>query len=175
MAVALHCSLEATRGTHMAESRNIKFATDLVTFYDPHFWGMSGGIDSLRQLFTSGGWDRLRFWEQILDSSQAAGLDGIEITFAPGDWHSAKAAYGSAAGFASALHDRGLEVCSGFFSTRIPGTDRYADFGNPADHEQLLDMATAYAEFLHQCGSEILITALPLRANRAADPPVFVD
>jgi len=157
------------------EVRNIKFATDLVTFYDPQFWGMSGGMDSLRQLFTSGGWDQLRFWEHILDSSQAAGLDGIEITFAPGDWHSAKAAYGSAGGFASALHDRGLEVCSGFFSTRIPGADRYADFGNPADHDQLLEMASAYAEFLRQCGSEILITALPLRANRAAEPPVFVD
>ncbi|HEU5100895.1 MAG TPA: sugar phosphate isomerase/epimerase [Roseiflexaceae bacterium] len=159
----------------MAEARNIKFATDLVTFYDPQFWGMSGGMDSLRQLFTSGGWDRLRFWEHILDSSQAAGLDGIEITFAPGDWHSAGAAYGSASGFASALRDRGLEVCSGFFSTRIPGTDRNADFGDPADHGQLLEMAGAYAEFLRQCGSQILIAALPLRDNRAAEPPAFVD
>jgi sugar phosphate isomerase/epimerase len=159
----------------MAETRNLKFATDLVTFYDPHFWGMSGGMDTLRNLFTSGGWDPPRFWEHILDSSREAGLDGIEITFAPGDWHSAKAAYGSAHGFASALNDRGLEICSGFFSTRIPGTDRYADFGDPADHDQLLEMAGAYAEFLHECGSEILIMGLPLRASRMADPPVFVD
>jgi sugar phosphate isomerase/epimerase len=159
----------------MTEPRNIKFATDLVTFYDPSFWGMSGGMDSLRKLFTSGAWDPPRFWEHILDTARAAGLDGIEITFAPGDWHSAQAAYGSPQGFASALKDRGLEVCSSFFSTRIPGADRYADFGDPADHNQLLDMASGYAEFLHACGSEILITALPLRASRDADPPLFVD
>jgi sugar phosphate isomerase/epimerase len=159
----------------MPESRNIKFATDLVTFYDPRFWGLSGQMEALRGLFTSGSWDALRFWEHILNSVQEVGLDGIEITFAPGDWHSAKSAYGSANGFAAALGERGLELCSGFFSTRIAGTDRYADFGNPGDHDQLIDMAGAYAQFLQECGSEILITALPLRASRAADPPLFVD
>ena len=159
----------------MAEFRNIKFATDLVTFYDPRFWGMSGSMDSLRDLFTSGGWNPRRFWEHILDTAREAGLDGIEMTFAPGDWHSAKAAYGSPRGFATALNDRGLELCSGFFSTRIMGTDRYADFGDPGDHQQLLEMASDYAAFLHECGSEILITALPLRASQDADPPVFVD
>jgi sugar phosphate isomerase/epimerase len=159
----------------MTETRNIKFATDLVTFYDPQFWGMSGGMDSLRNLFTSGGWSPLRFWEHILDTARAANLDGIEMTFAPGDWHSAVAAYGSTHGFSSALNDRGLELCSGFFSTRVPGTDRYADFGEVADHQQLLEMASGYAEFLHECGSEILITALPLRASRDAEPPLFVD
>jgi sugar phosphate isomerase/epimerase len=159
----------------MAEERNIKFATDLVTFYDPSFWGGAGGMDNLRSLFTSGRWDPARFWERILDSAREAGLDGIEITFAPGDWHSARAAYGSAQGFAAALKDRGLEVCSGFFSTRIPGTDRYADFADPADHVQLLEMASAYAEFLRGCGAEIMVTALPLRKSRDSDPPCFVD
>jgi len=159
----------------MSEHRNIKFATDLVTFYDPSFWGLSGGMDALKNLFTSGMWDPLRFWEHILDSAREAGLDGIEITFTPGDWHSAKSAYGSARGFAAALNERGLEVCSGYFSTRIPNTDRYADFSAPADHNQLLEMADAYAEFLHGCDSQILIAALPLRASRDADPPVFVD
>src|SRR5262245_40715633 len=100
----------------MSQQRNIKFATDLVTFYDPSFWGMSGGMDALRSLFDGGSWNELRFWEHILDSAREAGLDGIEITFAPGDWHSAKRAYGSAGGFAAALGQRGLEVCSGYFS-----------------------------------------------------------
>jgi sugar phosphate isomerase/epimerase len=159
----------------MNEHRNIKFATDLVTFYDPQFWGLSGGMDVLGGLFTSGRWDPLRFWEHILDSAREAGLDGIEITFAPGDWHSAKNAYGSARGFAAALNDRGLEVCSGYFSTRIPGTDRHADFSAPADHNQLLEMADAYTEFLQGCGSDILVASLPLRASRDANPPVFVD
>jgi inosose dehydratase len=159
----------------MINSRNIQFATDLVTFYDPHFWGMSGGMDVLRTLLTSGSWDPLRFWEHILSSAKAAGLDGIEVTFPPGDWHSAQAAYGSAAGFAHALQDRQLELCSGYFSNRIPGTDRYADFTDPADHGHLLEMAAGYAEFLHTCGAEVLLVSLPLRASRDATPPHFVD
>ncbi len=159
----------------MTEQRNIKFATDLVTFYDTAFWGQAGGMDALRNLFTSGGWDPARFWERILDSSREAGLDGIEITFAPGDWHAAKAAYGSTQGFAAALKDRGLEVCSGYMSTRIPGTDRYADFADPADHDQLVEMASAYAEFLRGCGSGIIVASLPPRKSRDAAPPLFVD
>ncbi|MCB0105211.1 MAG: hypothetical protein KDE53_04870 [Caldilineaceae bacterium] len=62
----------------MVNSRNIKFATDLVTFYDPQFWGMSGGMSSLRELFTTGGWDQLHFWEHILRSAKEAGLNGKE-------------------------------------------------------------------------------------------------
>jgi len=159
----------------MTTARNIKFATDLVTFYDPRFWGMSGGMDSLRNLFTSGGWDPVRFWEHILDSSKAAGLDGIEVTFAPGDWRSAQAAYGSAAGFARALQDRDLALCSGYFSNRIPGTDLYADFEDPADHVHLLEMASGYAEFLQTCGSDVMLVSLGLRTSRDATPPRFVD
>lgn len=159
----------------MTHPRNLKFATDLVTFYDPRFWGMSGGMDALRDLFTSGGWTPLRFWEHLLDAAKAAGLDGIEVTFAPGDWHSALAAYGSAAGFARALQDRQLELCSGYFSNRIPGTDRYADFTDPADHVHLLKMAAGYAEFLHACGSDVMLVSLPLRTSRDATPPHFVD
>jgi hypothetical protein len=67
----------------MAEYRNIKFATDLVTYYASSFWGASGTMDDLRSLVTSGTWDPLRFWERILDSSKEAGLDCIEITFVP--------------------------------------------------------------------------------------------
>ena len=154
---------------------NLKFSTDLVTFYDPRFWGMAGGMDALRNLFTSGGYDELRFWERILDASREAGLDGIEITFAPGDWHSALKAYGTAKAFAGAVKDRGLEVCSGFMSMRVPGRNRYADMADPADHDVLIDMTNGYAEFMRDCDAGILVTALPLRASPDANPPTFVD
>lgn len=159
----------------MTEQRAILFATDLVTFYAPAFWGAEGGMDDLRGIFTSGRWDPPRFWERVLDATREAGLDGVEITFAPGDWHSALEAYGTPAGFAAALRDRGLALCSGFVSTRIPGTSRYADMANPADHGQLVEMASGYAEFLRACGAEVMVTALPLRASRDAEPPLFVD
>ncbi len=159
----------------MTEPRNIRFATDLVTFYAPAYWGGTGGMDDLRDLLTAGRWDPPRFWERILDDCRAAGLDGIEITFAPGDWQGALAAYGSARGFASALQDRGLALCSGYLSHRIPGTERYADLADRADHGQLVEMASGYAEFLRDCGAEVMVTSLPLRRSRDADPPLFVD
>lgn len=159
----------------MDGNRNIKFSTDLVTFYAPSFWGGSGGMDDIERAISDGEWDPPRFWERILDSSREAGLDGIEVSFPPGDWRSAQAAYGSARGFVSALEERGLEVSSGFFSTAIPGTDRRVNLADPSDHDQIVEMATAYAEFLQSCGSETLITALPLRKSRSADPPLFVD
>lgn len=159
----------------MTDMRHIKFATDLVTYYAPSFWGGAGGLDEIRDLITSGRWDPARFWERILDSTREAGLDGIELTFPPGDWRSAEAAYGSVRGFVAALEDRGLQVCSGFLPTGIPGTARSADFSDPADHDQLVEMATAYAEFLHGCGAAIMVTALPIRRSRNADPPLFVD
>ena len=159
----------------MTEQRKIKFATDLVTYYAPSFWGGSGGLDDIEDAIRRGHWDPVRFWERILDASREAGLDGIEITFRPGDWHSARAAYGSARGFRAALEDRGLEVCSGFFSTRIPETGGYADFADPADHDRLVEMASAYAEFLSGCGAAVVVTALPLRRSRDAEPPLFVN
>lgn len=153
----------------------IKFATDLVTFYGSSFWGGSGGMDTLRNLFTSGGWEPERFWERILDSCKAAGLDGIEITFAPGDWQSALLAYGTPQGFAAAVRQRRLEVCSGYLSNRIPGTERYANIGDQADHAQLVEMVSAYAEFLQACGASVMVASLPERKSRDADPPLFVD
>jgi sugar phosphate isomerase/epimerase len=132
-------------------------------------------MDGLRDLLTDGRWDPARFWERVLDASREAGLDGIEITFAPGDWQSALAAYGSAAGFAAAVRDRGLEVCSGYLSNRIPGTDRYADLADPSDADALVELAAGYAEFLAACGSELMVASLPLRRTLGADPPLFVD
>ncbi|MBA3943365.1 MAG: TIM barrel protein [Herpetosiphonaceae bacterium] len=159
----------------MLAERKIKFSTDLVTFYAPSFWGGSGTLDDINAVVRSSSWDPIRFWERILDASHEAGLDGIEITFRPGDWHSAQEAYGSAQGFSSALKDRGLEVSSGFFSTRIHGTERHANFADSADHDQLIEMASSYAEFLSSCGSQIMVTALPERRSRDAEPPLFVD
>ena len=60
---------------------NIKFATDLVTFYAPEYWGGSGDMSDLEAVLATNGWDPLRFWERILTDVNDAGLDGIEITF----------------------------------------------------------------------------------------------
>ncbi len=40
---------------------NIKFATDLVTFYAPEYWGGSGDMSDLEAVLATNGWDPLRF------------------------------------------------------------------------------------------------------------------
>jgi sugar phosphate isomerase/epimerase len=155
--------------------RNIKFATDLCTFYDPAFWGGEGGYAGIGNLFSWGTWNELTFWNRVLDSVSQARLDGIEITFAPGDWTSALTAYGSAQGFADEVARRDLEVCSGFFSSRVPGTDRHLDLASPDDRSEYVELADRYAEFLGVCGAKIMVTALGLRRTKSAEPPLFVD
>ncbi|MBA3276378.1 MAG: sugar phosphate isomerase/epimerase [Chloroflexia bacterium] len=159
----------------MTGQPKIRFATDLCTFYDPAFWGGEGGYAGIGDLFTWGKWDELAFWTRIIDSVAAAGLDGIEITFGPGDWTSALRAYGTAAAFASEVRDRGLEVCSGFLSSRVPGTDRRLDLANPDDRNAYVDLAEQYAAFLGACGAEVMVTALGLRRTKLEGPPLFVD
>jgi sugar phosphate isomerase/epimerase len=159
----------------MSQHRNIKFGTDLVTFYAPSFWGGTGGLDEITSSMSGSGWDPLRFWERVLDGSREAGLDGIEITFPPGDWHNALEAYGSAQGFATALQERELELGSGYLGTTVLKEGRHVDYADPADHGLILEMTDGYAEFLHTCGAEVMVASLPLRRSRDAEPPLFVD
>jgi sugar phosphate isomerase/epimerase len=159
----------------MTDSREICFATDLCTFYDPAFWGHEGGYADIGNLFTWGTWTERTFWDRVLDSVQEAGLDGIEISFAPGDWTSALKAYGSAEKFAATVEQRGLAVCSGFMSSRVPGTDRRLDLASGTDRDEYVELASQYAEFLAACGADIVVTALGLRRSRLAREPLFVD
>jgi sugar phosphate isomerase/epimerase len=159
----------------MTDSGKIRFSTDLCTFYDPAFWGHEGGYADIGNLFAWGTWTERGFWDRVLDSVQEAGLDGIEVTFAPGDWTTALAAYGSVEEFASAVTQRGLGVSSGFMSSRVPGTDRRLDLASEADRDEYIDLASQYAAFLAACGADVVVTALGLRRSRLANDPLFVD
>lgn len=154
---------------------NIKFATDLVTFYNPAYWGGEGDLDNIRSLFEWGEWTPTRFWERVLSDVQESGLQGIEITFPPGDWQSALEAYGSADAFAGTVRDHGLEVCSGFLSTAVNGGKRRLEFTNADDHADLEDLVAGYAEFLQVCDCKTIVATLPIRRDRTEKPPLFVD
>lgn len=159
----------------MPENRNIRFATDLCTFYNPAIWGQAGGYASIGDLYTWGTWNEEAFWKRILRDVAEAGLDGIEITFSPGDWTSALRAYGTAQAFADDVTAHGLEVCSGFFSNRVPGSDRRLDLASADDRNEYIELADQYAGFLSACNGHVMITALGLRQTRLAQPPMFVD
>jgi inosose dehydratase len=101
--------------TPPAEAAEPHFATDIITFYHPAFWGLETP-DKVRELALA---DAGAFWARILDALALAGVTGVELTFAPGDIESALRAFGSASSFRRALEERGLRVVSAFVASRI--------------------------------------------------------
>ena len=159
----------------MPQDDRIRFATDLCTFYDPRIWGGEGGYADIGSLFEWGTWNEERFWHRILTDVASAGLDGIEITFSPGDWRSALRAFGSASAFRAEVERYGLEVCAGFLSSRIPGFTDRMDLADSEHQPHVLALVDQYAAFLAECGASTMVTALTLRQTRLADPPFFAD
>ncbi|MFC9977586.1 sugar phosphate isomerase/epimerase family protein [Spirillospora sp. NPDC127200] len=142
------------------------FGVDLITFYSPGFWSVPDK-QALAEL------SRRRpewFWNRLLDSAVEAGVECLELTFPPGDWRGAVAAFGSAAGFRAELETRGLRVVSGF-------SLGLARLGDPAtaDRGALVDDLVEYAGFLTETGADLMVAGLPMRRTRDAVPPLFVD
>ncbi|MDT8871376.1 hypothetical protein RAA17_10585 [Komagataeibacter rhaeticus] len=80
----------------------MKIGTDLVTFYNPAFWGVTteADITALAQA------DGRAFWTRLLDTLHMAGITGIELTF-PFDQMGAVAAFTSEAALKHELEIRG--------------------------------------------------------------------
>lgn len=132
---------------------HMRYGTDLVTFYAPAWWGFGTDAELLH-------WARAnpkQLWTRILDGLNEAGIEVIEMTFAPADRHSVIAAFGSTAAFSAELQQRGLSVLSGFLLIQswYPGDDM----------EALLADAEAYAAFLSDIGASHLVVGLPIRQD----------
>ncbi len=151
----------------METKGNLKFGVDLITLYDPPFWG----VTEFNDFYDKSVLPPEKFWDRALDTVAEAGIDGIEITFGPGHWRNALERYGSPRAFQEALQSRGLELCSGFNAGLVINGGWH-----PGDSdEEILEEVAAYSEFLHEAGCEIMIAGLPLRRSWDAEPPLFVD
>jgi inosose dehydratase len=143
-----------------------RFATDVVTFYHPDFWGLPSA-EALRD------WARdhpRAFWERVMDALTEAGVTGLELTFAPGDIDSALRAFGSAAAFRRELAARSLSVVSAF----VAGSDA-PDWRHGENLPAIVADAERRAAFLAEAGAELLVASLPMRATFGTRPPFFVD
>jgi hypothetical protein len=96
----------------MASGDNLRFGVDLVTFFHPGFWGVDG-YDAIIDYAKA---DPRAFWDKILDSVQASGVTGVELTFSPFNWQDAIKTYGSVEGFGASSPGAGLQLASGFFA-----------------------------------------------------------
>jgi sugar phosphate isomerase/epimerase len=140
-----------------------QFGVDLVTFFNPAFWGVADevAIGSYAQANPD------KYWARILDSTTQAGISALELTFPPADWRTAVAGAGSVEGFAAELAGRGQKVISGFFN----GGSWSRDIDIPA----VVEEANAYCDFLSRCGGTALVIGPPMRRSVDAPDPMFVD
>ena len=143
-----------------------RFATDIVTFYHPGFWGHESA-DAFRDWAMN---NPGSFWERVMDALAEAGVTGIELTFAPGDIDSALRAFGDAPAFRRELASRGLSVVSAFIAA-----SESPDWRDSANLPAIVADAERRAAFLADAGGEILVAGLPMRATFGTRPPFFVD
>jgi sugar phosphate isomerase/epimerase len=150
----------------MAQQQD-RFGVDLITFYDGPFWS----VDSWHELASRAAREPRWFWDRLLKSVTATGVTGIELTFPPGDWDTAVAAYGSADDFRQVIRAHGLTVTSSYFSA----LEQADDISDAAQRAAILKTAAETARLLSACDADVLVAGLPARPRPADQPGQFVD
>ncbi|MGW3407542.1 sugar phosphate isomerase/epimerase family protein [Streptomyces sp. NPDC000888] len=143
-----------------------RFATDIITFYHPEFWGLDSA-DAFRDWAVK---NPEPFWERVMDTLVDADVTGIELTFAPGDIDSALRAFGSAPAFRRDLAAMGLSVVSAFMAA-----SECPDWRRAENLPAIVADAERRAAFLADVGADLLVTGLPMRTTFGTRPPFFVD
>ncbi|MGI3199412.1 hypothetical protein ACRJ4W_13845 [Streptomyces sp. GLT-R25] len=133
-----------------------RFATDIVTFYHPGFWGLESA-DAFRDWAVK---NPERFWDRTMDALAEAGVTGIELTFAPGDIDSVLRAFGDASSFRHELQARGLSVVGAFIAE-----SECPDWRDSDSLPAIVADAERRASFLADVGAGLLVA----RAAHACD------
>lgn len=145
---------------------SLRYATDIITFYHPQFWGFN--TDAELQEWVAGNPDK--FWEIVLDVLVETGVQGLELTFAPGSIENVIRTFGSGAAFKRELDRRGLFVVSSFIADpSLPNWRTTDDVG------MIVADAERRAAFLVEVGADLLVTGLPMRRTFGERPALFVD
>lgn len=149
------------------DGEKVAVGVELVTLYDPAFWGVDGNAELIEMAKEDPG----PFWDRILESVEATGVQAVEMCFAPGDLQGAVSAYGSPERFTAALQARGLEVISSF----LDAFDSYGAWLTSADESAILARAVEDARLLRAVGGQILVSGMPALNRGASDGPEFLD
>jgi inosose dehydratase len=144
-----------------------RFGVDLITLYDGSFWSVA----DWQELADRAAKDPRWFWDRTLDSVRESGVTGIELTFPPGNWDSAIAAYGSIEQFAAAVGSHGLAVTSSYFS----GLEYAKDISDAAERAAIVKSGAETARLIKACGADVLVAGLPPRPRREDGSPVSLD
>ena len=154
--------------------RRLRWAMDFITLYNTELWGLK----TYREVYYRDAVPPELFWDKSLDILGQTGLEGVEITMGLSDWRNALKRYKTTAGFSSALGDRGLELCSGFYAGLLFDDKENFDglaWQEPLRQEQILAEVADYADFIKGSGSSIMVAGLPERKLWNAPDQYFVD
>jgi inosose dehydratase len=143
----------------------IRWGTDLVTFYDPAYWGLAPDIayTAWEDAFAA---DPRSYFDRMFDDAAEIGLEAIELGPSPGGWVNALRAYGDAAGVGAALSHRGLVLSSSIMlGSWISDIVDAPDEESARAAQRAGDEAMAqHAAFVAALGCNNIVTGTPPRA-----------
>jgi inosose dehydratase len=151
----------------MAAGDNIRFGTDIITFFNTGYWGLDADLshpDWVRE-FDS---DKRRYFDGMFDGARDAGLEGVELAPAPGGWEAALEAYGSTDRLSTALAERGLVLSSSYSPGRQLIGNAMLD---PAAEKVADDHMRRHAEFLVAMGADIITIGNVARSRFGNESP----
>ncbi|MFD4957848.1 sugar phosphate isomerase/epimerase family protein [Microbacterium sp. NPDC058389] len=145
----------------------IRFGTNIITFYDPSWWGLPAGL-------THPEWDRAfradprHYFDTMLDGARDAGVEAIELAPDPAGWEAALACYGSPAAFQEALAERGLVLSSSYAHGRqLIGAAMESVEGRAV----AADAFARHARFLVEMGADTIVSGNISRSRFGNDSP----
>lgn len=149
-----------------ARGKNIRFGTDIITFFNTTYWGLPGGLaypDWVRA-FTE---NPKHYFDAIFDGVHQAGLSGIEFAPEPGDWINALKAYGSVEELRRALDTRGL-VTSSSYAPRVLIGDALKDSAFQARADLYVEKQS---KFLVDMGADLIVMGNVQRSRFGNEGP----
>ncbi|GAA1015128.1 xylose isomerase [Acrocarpospora pleiomorpha] len=142
------------------------WSTSTITFYKPQRLGS----EDLPALVEVVGEDPQRFWDRLLDGVAASGARAVEFSIPPGDWATARHAYGGAAGVRRALARRGLAISSSYM-TGHPISDAV---NNSAERSRLRELVHDHASFIAELSGDLILQGPAKRALTEEGPSEHV-
>jgi inosose dehydratase len=147
--------------------KNIRFSTNIITFFDSAFLGLEPDLSHARfaQEFVK---NPRHHFDTMLDSAQESGVEGIEFAPDPGGWRAALGVYGSVDGVKAALAERGLVLSSSYAHGRqLIGNA----IGNPELEAYADEEFAEHARFLAEFGATTIVSGNLARSRFGNESP----
>lgn len=146
---------------------NIRFGTDIITFFDSGFWGLPDDL-SHRDWVTAFNEKPRWYFEQMFELAAEAGLEGVELAPEPAGWEAAVDAFGSNAALRTAIESRGLVLTSSYSPGRQLIGNAMAD---PSAEAVADDHMRRHAAFLSEMGAPTIVIGNIARSRFGNDSP----